>query len=292
MNDKPLSGQVAIITGAGRGIGRALALGYAQAGAAVACVARSAAEIERVAAEIAADGGQAVAIVADVVELAAVERMVGQVVGIFGRIDLLVINAGISMPRTPLADSDPDQWKQVINVNLIGAYHCARTVVPHLKAAGGGKIITIGSGLGHRGTANGSAYAASKAALWSMTRILAQELYEHNISVNELVPGPVYTRHDTTHRGQIARCKRMVQRPRRCRSARPLPRHSTKRRPHRPKLQPHAPRWLRSLQFIAPLAETKYNHNIIQIGAGCCLTMIASPRKDWSSCVTIQQFNK
>ena len=81
-----------------------------------------------------------------------------------------------------------------IDLNLNGAYYCAKTSIPYLKARGGGKIITVGSGIGHNGRVGSSAYACAKAGLWMLTRVLAQELWEHNISVNELVPGPVVTR--------------------------------------------------------------------------------------------------
>ena len=92
-----------------------------------------------------------------------------------------------------MEESDADDWRATIDVNLMGAYYCAKASIPHLKERGAGKIITIGSGNGHRGRVGGSAYGVSKAALWMLTRILAQELWEYNISVNELVPGPVLT---------------------------------------------------------------------------------------------------
>ncbi len=92
--------------------------------------------------------------------------------------------------------SDPDAWEETIRTNLIGAYYCARAAIPAMKQRGGGKIITIGSGMGQRGFAEISAYCCSKAVLWMLTRVLAQELWQHNISVNELIPGPVRTEMD------------------------------------------------------------------------------------------------
>ncbi len=92
-----------------------------------------------------------------------------------------------------MEDSDPSAWRQVLEVNLIGAYSCVQAAIPHLKTRGAGKIITVGSGMGHRGLAGSSAYSCSKAGLWMLTRVLAMELWEDRISVNELIPGPVST---------------------------------------------------------------------------------------------------
>ena len=189
-----LEGKVALITGAGRGIGRAIALAYAEAGASVCCAARTVSEIEEAVASIQAVGGQALAVQTDVTRQDEVEQMVEKTVNHFGGLDILVINAGVNLANNqPVATSDPDEWRATIELNLIGAYYCARAAIPHLKARGAGKIITVGSGHGHRGLAENSAYGCSKAALWMFTRILAQELAEFNISVNELIPGPVQT---------------------------------------------------------------------------------------------------
>ena len=92
-----------------------------------------------------------------------------------------------------MAESDPVVWSQTVAINLTGAYHCAKAAIPYLKARGGGKIITIGSGMGRRGAPGSSAYSVSKAGLWMLTRVLGQELRGDNISVNELIPGPVNT---------------------------------------------------------------------------------------------------
>lgn len=191
--EQPLSGKVAVVTGAGRGIGRAIAVGYAAAGAAVVCAARTAAEIIAVAQEIQERGGRAVAVSVDVTDPVTVEAMFAEAVHHFGGIDIVVINAGVSLDRRTVAESVPDDWRMTLEVNLFGAYSCAKAALPHLQARGAGKIIMIGSGMGHRGSVGSSAYACSKAGLWMLTRVLAQEVWQDKISVNQLIPGPVNT---------------------------------------------------------------------------------------------------
>ena len=193
MNEPSLNGKVAIVTGAGRGIGRAIALAYAQAGAAVGCAARTVAEIDDTAQEIRKLGGQSVAVQTDVTQLESVQHLLATVVEHFGGLDILVINAGGNYDRRNIEDSHPQDWQATLQVNLVAAYYCAQAAIPYLRQRGAGKIITIGSGIGHRGRTGDSAYACSKAGLWMLTRVLAQELWPYNISVNELIPGPVKT---------------------------------------------------------------------------------------------------
>lgn len=193
MSNHQLQNKIAVVTGAGRGIGRAIALAYGQAGAAVVCAARTGSEIEQAVQAIEQAGGRGLAVVTDVTDPPVVEALFRQTVAAFGGLDLLVINAGVSLDRDTVEQSDPDAWRATLEVNLFGAYNCARAAIPHLKARGGGKIITVGSGMGRRGAVGSSAYSCSKAALWMLTRVLAQELWQFNISVNELIPGPVET---------------------------------------------------------------------------------------------------
>ena len=190
---QPLAGKIAVITGAGRGIGRAIAMALADAGASVSCAARTLGEVDSAAAAIAARGGSALALRADVTDAASVDNLIAQTVAHFGGLDILVVNAGVNLSKDTVEDSDPEAWRATIDTNLVGAYHCARAAIPHLKQRGAGKIIMIGSGLGHRGPAGRSAYACSKAGLWMLTRVLGQELQAFNISVNEVMPGPVDT---------------------------------------------------------------------------------------------------
>ncbi len=188
-----LAGKVAVVTGAGRGIGRAIALGYAAAGAALCCAARSSAEIAETVRLIEASGGRAMAQAANVTDYASVEALFARASSSLGGIDIVVANAGGTTENAAVEDSDPTKWREAINVNLIGAYHTARAAIPYLRQRGGGKIIFTGSGMGHRAFPTRSSYAAAKAGLRMLVRVLAQELVAHNICVNELVPGPVNT---------------------------------------------------------------------------------------------------
>ncbi|MEK7346410.1 MAG: SDR family oxidoreductase [Pseudomonadota bacterium] len=188
-----LDGKVAIVTGAGKGIGRAIALAYARAGAAECCAARTENELCETAAQIVEMGGRAIAVATNVSQLASVEAMVRQTIDAFGGVDIAMLNAGIGGNRAPLMDIPPETWREVVDVNLMGAYYSVRAVVPALKLRGGGKIIMMGSGLGHVGTPGTSAYACAKAGMAMLSSVLAQELWSDGITVNEIVPGPVNT---------------------------------------------------------------------------------------------------
>ncbi len=188
-----LKDRVALITGASRGIGKALAIGFAHAGASVACVARTKAPLERTVQEILAHGGTARAMCGDVTQEREVLSVVQETVQFFGQFDVLVVNAGGLLTTSSVEESDTAQWRQTLELNLFSAYYCMKTAIPYLKAQGGETIITLGSGLGHTGMAGRSAYACAKAGLWMLTRVLAHELRQDNISVNELIPGPVET---------------------------------------------------------------------------------------------------
>lgn len=186
-------GKVAFITGAGKGMGRAIAKGLAEAGAMVVCTARTSSDVAEVVKEINDAGGKAIDIVCDVRNLDEVERACAVAEEKFGGIDYAIINAGVNNMRKNVGEDDPNTWRDVIDINLVGAYYCIRSVIPYMKKRGGGKIITLGSGRGKRGAATSSSYSCSKAGLWMLTRIVAEEVREFNIAVNEFVPGPVLT---------------------------------------------------------------------------------------------------
>ena len=199
--DGELTDKVALVTGAGRGIGRAIAIGYAAAGASVSCVARTRSEIDRTVAEIRSGGGTAISVQADVTDYDSVVHAFDAAAREFGGIDIVVVNAGGNYDVSPDIESgSPEQWANTVQVNLIGSYHTAHAAIPHLRRRGAGKIIAVGSGIGHRGRPGESAYASAKAGLSMLMRVLAQELWQHNISVNEFIPGPVLTERVTrTH---------------------------------------------------------------------------------------------
>ena len=170
---RPLAGKNAIVTGAGRGCGRAIAEGIAAAGGSVTCVSRSANELDEVVSAISSNGGRAAAHAADVTDQQSIEAMTAEAVNRFGGLDHLVLSHGVALAIGPIERTEPDDWRRTIEVNLLGTYHCIRSAVPHLKARGAGKIITVGSGQGHNGTAGTSAYASSKAGTWALTRSVA-----------------------------------------------------------------------------------------------------------------------
>lgn len=188
-----LAGRRVLVTGGGRGIGRSIALACAQEGARVAITARSDDQLKAVVAEIHEMGGNAVSFVCDVGDMGQVEQMVPKALEALGGVDVLVNNAGGGTEHAPVAESTPGLWVECISANLVGTYVCARYVLPHMIAGEGGKIINIGSGMGHEARAGISSYATAKAAVWTFTKCLSLEVWQHGIEVNEIVPGPVLT---------------------------------------------------------------------------------------------------
>ena len=144
--------------------------------------------------EVRARGRRALALSCDVTIYDECRAAVEHTIAHFGRLDILVNNAGGSEQRATVMDSDPHRWTATIMANLASAYYCARAALPFMIEARSGKIINIGSGMGHGVAPGNSAYSASKAGTWMFTQVLAQEVWPHGIDVNEVVPGPVYTK--------------------------------------------------------------------------------------------------
>lgn len=188
-----LKDKVAVVTGAGRGIGKAIALAFAREGADVVVVSRTPSEVKETAAQIEALGRHALALRVDVSRVQDVENMVASATEEFGRIDVLVNNAGILGPVGPLVENDVKHWIETIKVNLIGTFLCCEVVLPVMIAQRKGKIINISGGGAAYPNPRFSAYATSKAAVVRLTDTLAEELREFNIQVNAIAPGAINT---------------------------------------------------------------------------------------------------
>jgi 3-oxoacyl-[acyl-carrier protein] reductase len=192
MADKELTGQVAIVTGAGRNIGRAIALALADAGASVAVGVRSnRAEAASVVKEIEAKGGRALMQLADIADAEAVKAMADATLKQFGRIDVLVNNAALRREKN-IADMSYANWREVMDVTLDGAFHCVKACLPALKK-NGGTIINIGGMSAHIGSRDRAHVTAAKLGLVGFTRGLAHDLAADNITVNCVVPGAIDT---------------------------------------------------------------------------------------------------
>ncbi len=189
----PLEGKSVLVTGAGRGIGKRLAMGFAQAGARVGLLARSQAELDLAKLEIEQAGNNALRLRADVRDLEQISAAVDRMRVVFGGIDVLIAAAGVLGPIGPLLSTRPKAWNETIEINLMGAVNSCRAALPPMIERRSGKIILIvGGGSGHP-RPNFGAYAASKAALVRFAECLAAEVSDHNVQVNSISPGSTYT---------------------------------------------------------------------------------------------------
>ena len=194
LNRYRLDGKVALITGASRGIGRATALGFAEAGADVAVASRKLPDLESLAAEIRKTGRRALAVECHLGRIGEIDGLVERVKDEFGRIDILVNNAGTSPAMSPAEDVDERLWDSIMNLNLKGLFFLSGAVARVMKEHGGGRIINVASMDGFKPEPQIGVYAISKAGVIMATRVMALEWAQYNIRVNTLAPGNVHTR--------------------------------------------------------------------------------------------------
>ena len=210
LSEMSLEGRTAIVTGAGRGIGREMALTLAEAGADIVAAARTISEIEATAADVEATGRQAIAVPADMAKSSDVDALVQRALDHFGKVDILVNNAGqaLRLPVVPFPDAtlkppqvtresdtptSDDEWHGIIESNLSGVFYCCRAIAPHMIERKYGKIINVGSNNATQAFPLFAAYNASKAGVNMLTRVLALEWAPYNICVNAIGPGPYPT---------------------------------------------------------------------------------------------------
>jgi 2-deoxy-D-gluconate 3-dehydrogenase len=197
-----LTGRVAIVTGGNGGIGLGMARGLADAGATVVLAARNADKLSAAAAEIEAAGGRTRTIAVDVTDESSVESMVQSTLTAFGRIDVLVANAGMNI-RKPPQDFTLNEWRALVDANLTGTFLCARSVYPIMKRAGGGKIITVGSMSSLFGISFAAPYGAAKGGVLQLTKSLASSWASDHIQVNSVLPGFIDTELTEAARQQV-----------------------------------------------------------------------------------------
>lgn len=196
-----LKGKIAIITGAGRGLGKASAMEMAMQGASLIILSRTLSELKQTADEIKALGATVISIKTDVSKSKDIEKVVSLSLSYFGRIDILMNNAAIIVPIKPLFRLEEREWQRILDINLTAVLLFSKAVIPHMMKQGGGKIINVTSGLGEMVMPLFGAYSITKAGLIHLTKIMAEELKEYNIQVNGLDPGVMDTRMQEDLRG-------------------------------------------------------------------------------------------
>ena len=187
-----LEGKVAVVTGASKGIGKAIASAFAATGAKVVLAARTRETLEQVASDLTENGAEAVAIPTDVTDVDAVQQLIERTLDVYQSVDILVNNAGIGY-FGPVVDFDPDDWDTVLNSNLKAVYLCAKYALPPMLAQGSGQIINVLSIAAKVAFEASAAYCAAKAGAFALTKVLAAEVRQQNIRVTAVLPGSVHT---------------------------------------------------------------------------------------------------
>lgn len=196
MSEKKLNGKVAVVTGASKGLGKAMALALSAAGASVALVSRNFEPLEEVARAIRSAGAEAQAFSADVSDEQAVRKLERDVIGAFTEVHILINNAGMNL-RKPLVAFELDEWRRVVDTNLTSVFLMCRSFLPHMKGRGYGRVINMASTMSRVSLPERSAYSATKAAILGLTRALALEVASDGITVNAISPGPFATEMNT-----------------------------------------------------------------------------------------------
>ncbi|MEW5856517.1 MAG: SDR family NAD(P)-dependent oxidoreductase [Cyanobacteriota bacterium] len=210
-----LGDKVALITGAGSGIGKAAAVLLAQEGAKIAALGRTEDELNKVVAQIQQAGGEAMPVLADISEIEEMQQAVQQVINQWGRLDIVFANAGINGVWAPIEELEPEEWDKTIKVNLKGTFLTVKYAVPHLKKQGGSVIITSSvNGTRMFSNTGATAYSCTKAAQVAFTKMVALELAEHGIRVNVICPGAIDTKIDeNTERRDLDEVREPVEYP-------------------------------------------------------------------------------
>lgn len=207
-----LQGKVAVVTGGAQGIGRAIALGLGREGAKVVIADLQADKAKGVAAELEALGSEALAMEVNVASESSVKQLASETFGRFGRVDVLVNDAGIYL-KAPVVEITEENWDRTINVNLGGNFFCCRAFIPSMRKQKSGRIISVASGIAHYGAKEFAPYAASKAAIIGFVKSLAREVGHDGITVNALCPGAANTAMPRTHRSEEELMQRLRSNP-------------------------------------------------------------------------------